>query len=242
MSRVTITVDGRKHTGTDGEMLLPLLLAAGYDIPHMCYNEAMQPYGACRLCLVEVEQGGRRKVQTSCSYPISDGLVVYTKSEVVTRHRRMVAELLLARCPEVKEIRELADRLGVERRDRFTKKDLGCILCGLCMRACEAVVGVSAISFVGRGPDKEVGTPFLEKSDVCIGCGTCAYICPVGYIQIEEDERERRLPQWKVKFTMVRCKKCGTKIAPKKQIEYFTRKANLPPDWFDYCVDCRPKK
>jgi len=240
MSKVTFTADGRQLTAEAGQTLLPVLLDARFDIPHMCYNEEMPPYGACRLCLVEVEQDGRRRVHTSCSFPVADGIKVFTDTDLLRRHRRMVAELLLARCPNVKEVQDLARKLGVESGDRFKKKDEGCILCGLCTRACEKVVGVSAISFVGRGPDKEVGTPFLDKSEVCIGCGSCAFVCPVGFIKIEEDENTRRLPQWKVEFEIARCKKCGQKIGPKKELEFLAKRAKgLPEGWFDLCQNCR---
>ena len=240
MAQVTFTADGKKLTAEAGETLLPVLLAARFDNPHMSYNEEMPPYGACRLCLVEVEQDGRRKVHTACSFPVAEGIAVHTNTEILKRHRRMVAELLLARCPEVKQVQDLAKKLGVESGERFQKKDKGCILCGLCTRACEQVVGVSAISFVGRGPDKEVGTPFLDKSEVCIGCGSCAFICPVDFIRIEEDEKVRRLPQWKVEFEIARCKKCGQKIGPKKELEFLAKRAKgLPEGWFDVCQNCR---
>ena len=240
MAQVKFTADRRELTAEEGQTLLPVLLAARFDIPHMCFNEEMHPYGACRLCLVEVEQDGRRRVHTSCSFPVAGGIKVFTDTELLKNHRRMVAELLLARCPEVKEVRVLAAKLGVEGAGRFAKKDEGCILCGLCTRACEQVVGVSVISFVDRGPDKVVGTPFLDKSEVCIGCGSCAFVCPVNYIRIEEDERTRRLPQWKVEFEMARCKKCGQKIAPKKELEFLAKRAKgLPEGWFDVCQNCR---
>ena len=240
MAQVTIVADGKKISVSEGKTLLPALLAAGFDIPHMCYNEDIPPFGACRLCLVEIEENGRTRVMPSCTYPAREGLVVRTDTERIQKHRRMVAELLLARCPDVPQIQELATKLGVNVEGRFAKKDEGCILCGLCTRVCEQVVGVSAISFAGRGPEKQVATPFLDESKACIGCGSCYYICPVDYIVMEEDEKERRFPQWKVAFEMVRCKKCGQKVGPRRQLEYLARMAKLPSDWYDTCQDCRP--
>lgn len=239
MALVTITVDGKKISANKGGMLLPALLGAGFDIPHMCFNSEIQPFGACRLCLVEIDRGDWRRVVVSCSYPVSDGLSVFTDSERLTNHRRMVAELLLTRCPDVPEVKALAKRLGVEGGGRFSKKNHGCILCGLCTRACEQVVGVSAISFVGRGPDKEVATPFLDESKVCIGCGSCAYICPVDYIKVEENEKTRKFPQWKTEFKFVRCKKCGQKIGTDREIELMAKRAGTPEDWFEVCQNCR---
>lgn len=237
---VTITVDGKKIEAKEGDNLLSVLLRHGFDIPNMCYNDEMPAFGACRLCLVEVEQNGRTKAHPSCSFPVSDGMVIRTETETIIKHRKMVAELLLARCPDVEKVKRLAKRLGVDGEPRFPKHKEGCILCGLCTRACEDVVGVSAISFVGRGPTKKVGTPFLEKTETCIGCGSCIYVCPVDFIKMEEDEKVRRFPQWKVEFEMARCKKCGGKVAPKKQIEFMKSKTKgLPEDWFDTCQNCR---
>ena len=240
MSNIEITVDGKKIPAKKGEMLLPVLLKAGFDIPNMCYNSEIQPFGACRLCLVEIDRGSWRRVVVSCSYPVTDGLIVFTNSERIIKHQKMVAELLLARCPDVPNVQALAKKLGVQEGGRFSKKTEGCVLCGLCTRACEQVVGVSAISFVGRGPDKHVATPFLDESKVCIGCGSCVYVCPVDYVLMDEDENVRRFPQWKVEFKMVRCKKCGQKIGTDKEIEYMTKNTKgLPEGWFDLCNSCR---
>lgn len=239
MASVQITADGKKIEAKKGEMLLPVLLRSGFDIPHMCFNEEIQPFGACRLCLVEIDRGDWRRAVVSCSYLVSDGLVVFTDSERLVNHRKMVAELLLTRCPDVPQVRTLAKRLGVEDEGRFSKKDHGCILCGLCTRACEQVVGVSAISFVGRGPDKKVATPFFDESKVCIGCGSCAYVCPVDYIRIEEDENTRKFPQWKTEFKLVHCKKCGQKIGTDREIEFMSKRAGTPEGWFDVCSNCR---
>ncbi len=232
MPEVKITVDGKQVKAMTEESLLPALLAAGFDIPHMCYNEEIKPFGACRLCLVEVEANGRRGVVSSCSYPVTEGVAVFTDTERIRKHRRMVAELLLARCPDVKEIRQLAADLGVAGDSRFAKRDKGCILCGLCTRACEQVVGVSAISFVGRGPDKEVGTPFLDKSEACIGCGSCYYVCPVNYVEMEDEEDVRRFPQWKVEFEKVWCDRLGRKV-PRKTLDHFKKIAKIPDGWFE---------
>lgn len=231
MAEIKIKVDGKELKVDSSKTLLKALLDANFDIPHMCYTQEIKPFGACRLCLIEVEENGKRKIIASCAYPMTEGMVVFTDSERIQRNRKMVAELLLARCPDVKEIKKLAADLGVEDADRFKKKEEGCILCGLCTRVCESVVGVSAISFVGRGPDKVVGTPFMDKSHECIGCGSCFYICPVNYIKMEDEENVRKFPQWKVEFEKVWCDRLGQKV-PKKTLDHFTKIAKLPPDWF----------
>ena len=182
--KVTLTIDKQiihveRHT--------PIIDAAkklGIFIPTLCYHEALKPYGACRICMVEVIENKRSKLVTSCNYPAKNGLEVFTASDRVKRTREMVVELLLARCPNVPVIRQLAKEMGIKAA-RFKKKDdQRCILCGLCVRACEEIVGVSAIGFVNRGIEREVNTPFGIESHVCIGCGTCTYICPTGCIEM----------------------------------------------------------
>lgn len=241
MEKVTITVDGERVEATKGEYLIGVLERMGKFVPTLCNADGLEPYGACRLCIVEQDRGGWSKMVTSCNFPVKDGQVFITDSDKVRRQRNMVMEFILARSSKTPEVIELARKMGMA-ESRFAKQDEGCILCGMCIRACEEVVGVSAISFRGRGANREVAAPFGEEAVDCIGCGTCAYVCPTRYIEMIEDENTRSIPLWGVTFEMARCKTCGTKIAPKKQLEYFVRKAKLPPDWFDYCNSCRPRK
>jgi predicted molibdopterin-dependent oxidoreductase YjgC len=134
--------------------------------------------------VVEITKNRRSKLVTSCNYPAEEGLTVLTASERVKETRKMVVELLLARCPDVPQIWQLAEKMGIK-ESRFKKKeDQRCILCGLCVRVCEEMVGVSAISFANRGIEREVNTPFSIESDVCIGCGSCTYICPTGCVEM----------------------------------------------------------
>ena len=225
-----IVIDGKEIEANDGEMLLDVALRNNVDIPHLCHNDEIKPYGACRLCLVEVKKGRKDIITTSCTYPISDGVEVKTNTEKVLKNRKLVLELLLARSPNVPEIQSLAKKYGVE-DTRFDKADEGCILCGLCVHACEQVVGVSAISFSGRGVDRVVSSPFDLEADRCIGCSSCVYVCPTNYIKMEEKDGKRIFPNWHVEFEMQRCEVCGRAFAPKKQLEYFRKLADLPEDF-----------
>jgi Pyruvate/2-oxoacid:ferredoxin oxidoreductase delta subunit len=110
----------------------------------------------------------------------------------------MIVELLLARCPDVPLLQTMDRQMGIE-LSRFKKKEANeCILCGLCVRFCEEVVGVSAIGLANRGVDREVATPFKVATDVCIGCGSCTYICPTGCIEMVPDEKIPRLRTMKM--------------------------------------------
>ncbi|UCG99729.1 MAG: (2Fe-2S)-binding protein, partial [Deltaproteobacteria bacterium] len=184
------TIDGYKVEGENGRNVLQVALDNGLDIPHLCYHEALKPYGACRLCLVEVKKGDRIRLTTSCNYPVLEGIDVQTNTERVTRARKMVIELLLARCPDEHIIKDLAEEYSVG-KPRFKADNDDCILCGLCERVCREVVGVDAITFLGRGSDKKVGPPLEINPKTCIACGACIYICPTDCIKLEENEKER---------------------------------------------------
>jgi len=181
---VTLTIDGKL---INVEPETPIIQAArqlGINIPTLCHHEALKPYGACRLCVVEVVKHKWSRLVTSCNYPAQEGLEVLTSSDRVKRTRRMLLEFFLARCPNVPVIQQMAEKMGLKTSRLKKKEDERCILCGLCVRVCEEMVGVSAISFSNRGTAREVNTPFGVESEVCIGCGGCTYVCPTGCIEM----------------------------------------------------------
>jgi heterodisulfide reductase subunit A len=164
----------------EGAKLLTAIERAGARVPTLCHHKALTPYGACRLCVVEVHAPGRPPaVQASCSYPALDGISVFTHSDRVVRARRIVTELLLARCPDAEVVRRIAAELGV-RDTRIRKKHDDCIYCGLCVRMCQQRMGRGAIGFSGRGPRKKLEPPFGKHNPACWTCGACNFICPTG--------------------------------------------------------------
>jgi len=185
MELVELTIDGNNVQIAEGKTILDAARKLNIDIPTLCHHEALAPYGACRLCLVEATHGNRTRIVTSCNYPVSDGLDVRTNTERVVKLRRGVAELLLARCPDSQQIRAMAEKLGVG-ETRLKKSDDNCVLCGLCVRICQDVMGIGAIGFVNRGSKREVSTPFKDMSDVCASCGACAFVCPTGAITLDK--------------------------------------------------------
>jgi len=199
MSEITLKIDDREVKAEEGMTVLEAAKSVGIDIPTLCYHPALSPFGACRLCSVEIMSRGRSRIVTSCNYPVEESLVVNTKSPAVMQARKLISEFLLARCPNVKVIQDLAREYGVEKpRFRLGKEDEKCILCGLCARICEERMGVSAINFVGRGVDRKVETPFqgtLDVNlDVCMACGACASVCPTGAITLEDITRKKPVP------------------------------------------------
>jgi predicted molibdopterin-dependent oxidoreductase YjgC len=115
---------------------------------------------------------------------------VFTDTAKVRRIRMSIIELLLARCPDVPVLQSMGRQMGIESSRLKNKKDKLCILCGLCVRFCEEVVGVGAIGLANRGTEREVATPFKSGSGVCIGCGSCSYICPTGCIEMVSDTQD----------------------------------------------------
>lgn len=193
---VKFTIDGRGVEAKPGKTILEVASALGINIPTLCYHKALLPQGACRLCVVEIS--GRPRLAASCAYPVEEGIEVRTDSPRVVRARKLVAELLYLRCPQVPRVQELAREMGVDetRLERFTPDNENCILCGLCVRMCKERMGVNAIDFVNRGPRRKLTTPFSQHSPICLTCGSCQSVCPTGAIDLSEitENRPRPIP------------------------------------------------
>lgn len=199
MAEIALEIDGKEVKVEEGTTILEAAKKVGIDIPTLCYHPALSPFGACRMCSVEIISHGRSRIVTSCNYPVEEGLTVNTKSPDVIAIRKMLIELLLARAPKAKIIQDLAKEYGVD-KTRFKIKDPEnlCILCGLCARICEERMGVSVINFVNRGVERKVETPFQQTSDanldVCLACGACAFVCPTGAIKLEDITKKKPIP------------------------------------------------
>jgi NADH dehydrogenase/NADH:ubiquinone oxidoreductase subunit G len=235
---VPFMIDGKRVEGEEERSVLEVALGAGIEIPHLCHNESVKPYGACRLCLVEVSRRGRSRMTTSCTYPVMEGIEVFTQTEKVLRARRMILELILAMCPGDALIQEMAREMGIQ-EVRFKKEEKDCILCGLCARVCDEVVGAHAIQFASRGDRREMIPPFAGEAMSCIACGACVVVCPVDVIGMKEERDERTILRWKRTLKMKKCKICGNTFAPVFQLEKFRENAKLPKDFFDVCYTCR---
>ena len=182
---IKLVIDNQPAEAQQGQTILEAAKALGIEIPTLCHHPAVPPAGACRICVVEISAGARPGLVPACAYPVQEGLEIQTGSERVRQSRRMTLQLLLARSPGAQVIRELAEEYGAKALP-LEKKDDNCIMCGLCVRVCQQIVGPAAVCFAGRGPEREVSTPYKLMSDVCIGCGACAFVCPTGAIDPAE--------------------------------------------------------
>jgi heterodisulfide reductase subunit A len=180
---VRLTIDGKTVEVEEGCSVLQAAEKLGIAIPTLCHHKSLLPYGACRLCLVELETSRGPQIQASCVYPAQEGLVIKTATERVLRTRKIMVELLLARCPEVERVKQLAAEMGVK-DGRFPKKKEECILCGLCVRVCQERMNVGAISFANRGTERKVTPAYDRHSPICMACGACKVVCPVDCVDL----------------------------------------------------------
>jgi len=176
----------------EGTTILEAARFLGFPIPTLCHMEGLSPYGACRLCVVEIGEGAKSKLVSSCTYPVEEGLRVRTASARVIRSRKMILELMLASCPQSKVIQDLASAYEV-RQQRFRQEFETCILCGLCVRMCSEQMMAKAIGFQGRGDHRALGTPFDIKSENCRLCGGCIYICPACQLRCTYTQPEKAI-------------------------------------------------
>lgn len=184
MNKVKLNIDGKEVEAEEGKTIIEAARAAGINIPTLCYNEKLAPYGACRFCSVEITKNGRSKLVVSCVYQVEDGLVVKTSVPKVIKTRKMILELMLGSAPVLKE---LAKEYGID-KPRFKSEVTQCILCGQCVRYCAEVKGANALTFVGRGVNRRVA--FVDEvvaKGVCMDCRQCYGVCPTGKIPRETD-------------------------------------------------------
>ena len=222
-----------------GEYLLDVARRAGFEIPSLCHHEAVKPIGSCRVCLVEVKAGKKTSLTTSCNFTVEGGEEVTTDSELIHRMRAVNLELLLARAPGAKRVRDLAQEYGIS-RPRFAPVDdnwlPNCILCELCVRVCEHL-GHSALSTLGRGDEKKIGLPFNQPAESCVGCGSCCSVCPTDCILMKDTAADRTI--WGQKFDFARCKQCGVPVITEKHRAFAIENKELPEDYYDLCEACK---
>lgn len=238
---MNITIDGKVCQAEAGEFLLAIAQRNNIYIPTLCHSEALPGQASCRLCIVEIVENGLHKVVTSCVYPVTKEVEVITNSTKIIAMRKTIIMLLAARVPNNEQINKLREEYSVLEPARFTSTDdEQCILCGLCVKACETM-GLSSISTINRGITKKVATPYDEPAETCMGCGACAQVCPTGAISICEENKHRII--WNKKFELLSCQECGKHFITKEQMEYIRTKLGSIGSTDDemVCESCKRK-
>ena len=182
MSEILLQIDGKEVKAKEGMTVLEAAKSAGINIPTLCHHEKLEPYGGCRLCIVELESRGSTRLVVSCVYPVEKNLVVRTRSEKVDRIRKMVLQLLLAHAPDAFDLQDLAQEYGAD-KNCFEKEPSFCVHCGLCVRYCAEVKKKNAVGFVDRGIRKEISFIPEIASKECWNCKECFSLCPTSALQ-----------------------------------------------------------
>lgn len=232
------TIDGQTITAAEGTSILDAATAHGIYIPHLCHHPDLKPVGACRLCGVEVDGG---KMTMSCTEPVRDGIRVVTSSESIDLARRTAMELLIAdhhmdclacsaahdcellnitaylgiKPDQLEGVRKSERNLPIDTSNPFFQLDPNkCVMCGICIRTCEEIVGLGALCYINRGFRTVVGTAGKKpmKESICESCGECVARCPVGALA----PKRPRVAAREVKSTCVYCGVgCGIYIGVK---------------------------
>ncbi len=231
MDKISLTIDGKKLAVEEETTILQAAQMIGIEIPHLCYDERLTAPSACRLCVVEVE--GLENLVSSCSYPVSEGLVVKTDTERVQKARKLVLELILSDHPSDCltceksgdcELEKYAYELGVsssrfkgekshhgiDASNPFIERDNDkCILCGRCVAVCDEVQMCSVLDYTQRGFKTKISTGFDRPltDSPCVFCGQCIAVCPVG--ALTEKERRFKGREWQLRKISTICPYCG---------------------------------
>jgi NADH dehydrogenase/NADH:ubiquinone oxidoreductase subunit G len=182
MKNISLQINGKNVIAEEGMTIIQAAEKAGINIPNLCHDERLKPFGACRFCMVEIEKNNRKKLVASCCYPAEEGLIVNTKTKDVEKIRRILAELVLSLTPSGTHV-EIANQLGIKesRFKQLENPETPCNFCGLCVRYCKEIKKNNAVCFVGRGVNRTV-TLVPGASDKCLACRECFDVCDAGKI------------------------------------------------------------
>lgn len=182
MSKIHLKIDGNEVEAEKGTTILEAARTVGIEIPTLCHHEALEPYGACRICVVQVDAGGRQGLGAACVRRVEENMVVETRTKQVDSIRRILIEQFLAHAPDSPVLLRLAEQYGAD-KDRFEKQASFCILCGLCVRYCAEIAKKNAIGFYDRGSTREIKFIPQVAANECRDCKACFSLCPTSYLQ-----------------------------------------------------------
>lgn len=227
---VTLTIDDKQVSVENDATIYDAAKAVGINIPILCHDKKLKPFGACRMCLVEVEQMKGRLIP-ACTTPVTEGMIVRSSTEAVEKARKLVLELLLLNhpldCPVCDKggdcelqnlaydhkvnVNPLADEKfqhEIDYNNPLIERDQNrCVLCGKCVRICDEIVSRGALTFMSRGIETKIGTEFDGPLD-CEFCGSCISVCPVGALLARPFKFKARF--WALNNKKSVCGYCGT--------------------------------
>ncbi|MDY0374894.1 MAG: 2Fe-2S iron-sulfur cluster-binding protein [Desulfobacterium sp.] len=223
---IEIKINGQTISAKENQTLLQVAKENKIKIPHLCYHPALKPSGSCKLCGVEVEAlSGRKVVMLSCILKVKQDLVVTTESDLVKANREKAFSKLLSMAPDSKRIRDLAKDFGVA----VPLPPNGCIRCRLCIRVCNEIVKARALKMVKT----EGGSLVVAGDGACIGCGTCANLCPTNIIKIVDEDCVRTVSikdQVIAQLPLEWCEGCGKMYATANFLNHVTQSTLDHPD------------
>lgn len=218
---VTITINGKTYEAEEGRRLLMILNEKGIRVPSLCFHHALTPAASCKLCVVEVQENDAPpSTKLSCAIKVKDGLNVVTESAMIHQQRNRAIGNLLSMAPQSEALLEIGAEFGLT----TGRVPDGCIRCRLCVRVCKEIIGAGALVF-----RKEDGLNHVVPSDkgTCIGCGTCANICPTHAIQLTDKDNVRTMmvgDRVIATHPLIRCEMCGKLFATPKFLNYVEAK------------------
>lgn len=227
---VNLTIDDKQVTVPKNATIYDAAKAAGIRIPILCHDKKLFPFGGCRMCLVEVEQMKGRQIP-ACTTPVTEGMIVRTSTDEIVKARKMVLELLLLKhpidCPvcdaagdcdlqnltyeyqvNVNRFQDEKFAHKIDYENPLIERDMNrCVHCGKCARICDEIVSFGAYSFLNRGLEAKIGTPFDGPLN-CEFCGSCVSVCPVGALISRPFKFKARW--WAMNKVKTVCSYCGT--------------------------------
>lgn len=238
-----IIINGETYAAYPDEKILDVARRNKVVIPTLCHSEALPGLASCRLCMVEVQEGGKSQIVASCTHPVAEGMIVNTENDEIVANRQMLLKMYHLMAPESKRIKGLLASYNVAAFNRLpADHDNKCILCGLCTKACYEL-GTNAISTLNRGTKKKIGTAFNEPSVDCIGCGSCFNVCPTEAIEMIDSDGERRI--WNKTFRLMRCNDCGEYFTTQEAMAHIRREIGEDAgsiEELQLCDNCKAKK
>jgi bidirectional [NiFe] hydrogenase diaphorase subunit len=234
---INITIDGKKISAKKNQTLLQAAKENGIKIPYLCFHPALRPSGSCKLCGVEVlSPSGKQVVMLSCIIKVKENLEVKTDSELVRTNRENAFNKLLQMAPDSSRIRNLANQFDVP----ITPPSNGCIRCRLCIRVCNEIVKAHALKMVKT----ENGSRVVPNPGCCIGCGTCANLCPTDIIKVVDKDNVRTVSIKEEiigQLPLERCEDCNKMYATVNFLKYVEEINMAHPDTKEHhhlCPSC----